>query len=295
MSRPTSMLYLATSSTPEMVYTMSKDVLPSTPDTLPIYIAEKLDALGRDPKEVDLNMIRVLLYTYREERLVCHEEVQELKNLEKKVLENQNNYKKETKHMNDRAKFSIRFFLLFPMLAGLAVFIIGSILKREALLKYIILLGFWPIKLAAVVILYHSYFPDGGFSDLIGIPYYVKPLVFENEEDDDWEDSMTSTELQSRQMAIVTGWEQARAERKEYFSNNFSSVSALICNWIYTAIRFGFIMELEKQKSIPFFGPSASSFFFVTEFIFSFSLLFLFFLQFLSEVGHGEDFKKSSV
>ncbi|EGT45783.1 hypothetical protein CAEBREN_08267 [Caenorhabditis brenneri] len=292
MSGPTSMLYLTTSSTPEMVYTMSKDILPSTPDTLPIYIAEKLDALGRDPKEVDLNMIRVLLYTNREERVVSHEEVQVLKNLEKKVLENQNNYKKETKHMNDRANFSTRFFLLFPMLAALAVFIIGSILKREALLKYIILLGFWPIKLAAVVILYYSYFPDGGFLDLIGIPYYVKPQVFENEEDDDWEDSMTSTELLSRQMAIVTEWEKLREERKEYFSNNSLSVSALICNSFYTVIRFGFIMELEKQKSIPFFDPS---FFLVTEFIFSFSLLFLFFLQFLSEVGHGEDFKKQSV
>ena len=92
---------------------MPKYQLPSTPDTLPLYIAEKLEALRWNPVEDDLDPVRVLFYTPQEERVISDEELQEWKKLEKKILENQNTYKKSTESIEKKAKYDVSFCTIF--------------------------------------------------------------------------------------------------------------------------------------------------------------------------------------
>ncbi|EGT45556.1 hypothetical protein CAEBREN_15925 [Caenorhabditis brenneri] len=192
---------------------MSKNILPSTPDTLPIYIAEKLEALGRDTKEADLNEIRVLLFMNQEERVVTDEELQEWKKSEKKILEKQDDYKKSTENIEKKAKYDLPLGMIITMLIKLCLKISQYILGVEYTGGSPRLASWWPIDFIVVAVyLFHFHGSDLRLKFLTVQP--VQHEVFENE-DDDWEDSMTSTELQSRQKAVLNRWRQLKKEREE--------------------------------------------------------------------------------
>ncbi|CAL2037856.1 unnamed protein product [Caenorhabditis brenneri] len=192
---------------------MSKDILPSTPDTLPIYIAEKLEALGRNTKEADLNEIRVLLLMNQEERVVTDEELQEWKKSEKKILENQKTYKKSTESIEKKAKFDLPLGMIITMLIKFGLKISQYILGVEYTGGSPRLASWWPIDFIVVAAyLFHFHGSHLWLKFLTAQP--VQHEVFENEDDDDWEDSMASTELQSRQKAVLSRWRQLKKERE---------------------------------------------------------------------------------
>ncbi|CAL2037855.1 unnamed protein product [Caenorhabditis brenneri] len=198
---------------------MPKYLVPSTPDTLPLFIAdnEKLDALGLSPEKDELDAIRVLLYTNQEERVISDEELQEWKRLEKKVLENQNTYKKNTESLREFIKHEIPLILLWILPISFSVRVLRFMFAAECHSNPFTLFDRWPIDLIVFAIyLYHFHGSELRLKQ--GTPDPVQPEVIENEEednDDDWEGSMTSTELQSRQKALVRKWEPIMQERVE--------------------------------------------------------------------------------
>ncbi|EGT45587.1 hypothetical protein CAEBREN_21951 [Caenorhabditis brenneri] len=257
---------------------MSKDIVPSTPDTLPIFIAGKLEALDWDTKDADLNEIRLLLYTYQEERMISDEELQEWKKSEKKILENQNNYKKITKRMEEDAKYFLPLGMIITMLIKFGFKILQYILQVEFPKEF---LSVWSIMDFIVVAIYLSYFhgSDLRLKFLTAKPP-VQPEVLENE-DDDWENSMTSTELQSTQKTVLNEWRQLRKERKEYVESSFlmSFVHCVII--FYCFIRLFAIKIVTLDESIKFFSCSTSleKLFLCVEYIFTVIILTLFLLQ----------------
>ncbi|CAL2037853.1 unnamed protein product [Caenorhabditis brenneri] len=253
---------------------MSKELVPSTPETVPALINRKFYDLYGEPGEDELNSIRELLNVVQEERVATDEEVQGLKKLEKKVLENQDNYKKDTEHSIIKAKNSVRLISVLILL----VFVCGYIgkLARFRVVVY------WPIDLIVVAIyLYSLYGSWLGFK--VGICKTAETEVLENEDDNDWQDSMTSTEIHSRQKALVNGWEQVQKERKELLKPNVWPFIARFLNLVYFALRVLAIHRITKEPSL-----FASSFFteptsLDVQFIISIVLVIYFFIDFLVE------------
>ncbi|CAL2037851.1 unnamed protein product [Caenorhabditis brenneri] len=256
---------------------MSEDPVPST---LAPFIVRKLDALGSDPKKDDLEALNKLLNTVPPERVVSDEEVQELKSLEKKTLKNQEMFKKEMEDRKKRGKFSIFFCLSFPLPFILSLIIYFNYPEFELVADFIILLGFWPVKSVAIVILFYFYRFDLGLK--LSTPKTVQPEEFENE-DDDWQDTMTSTELHFRQKALVDGWEQLRKERNERLDLNFLlAFFALFINLLYSSIWADFIDDFKHQSDsldILSFSIEPYSIFAFVEYIFSISMLLFFFIH----------------
>lgn len=265
---------------------MSVDLVPSPPSTVPTLIVRKLNDLGANPIIADLNGICELFDIVQEERLVSDEEVQELKNVEKKTLENQNEYKKETENMSEKLKFSIWYCLLFPLPLFLSVVIYGFIPKFIYVPGLVLLLNCWPFKLVAVVILFRLYGLNLGFEFGTPKPDHQPEML---EDDDDWQDSMTSTELQYRQEDIVERWDQLKCERKEYLFSSFWPLITIVINFAYSYLWAEFINDLFTNKeSISFLSLSSSSeptsIFLSVGYIFSCSMTLLFSAQFLVEL-----------
>ncbi|EGT45830.1 hypothetical protein CAEBREN_17743 [Caenorhabditis brenneri] len=193
---------------------MPKYLVPSTPDTLPLYIARKLDALGSFPNEEGLDAIRILLYTYQEERVISDEELQEWKKMEKKILAKQNTYKENTETNEKYAKYDN-----------------------------------------------------------------------ENEDDeDDWEGPMTSTELQSRQKALVRKWETIMKERAKRRGSSDLFFFALPFFMFYFAIHFIQIFGCSTLRRSSWFPlPTGELLLLFAESISTLLIYGLLFLRFLVE------------
>ncbi|EGT45833.1 hypothetical protein CAEBREN_22009 [Caenorhabditis brenneri] len=253
---------------------MSKELVPSTPETVPTLINRKFYDLFGEPGEDELNSIRELLNVVQEERVATDEEVQGLKKLEKKVLEDQNNYKKDTEHSIIKAKNSVDLIFLLTLL----VFVCGYISK---LTRFRVVV-YWPIDLIVVAIYLYSLY-GSWLGSKLGICKNVESEVLENEDDNDWQDSMTSTELLSRQKALVNGWEQVQKERKELLKPNFWPFIARFLNMVYFGLRVYAIHRVEKEPSLfvsSFFTEPTSL---DVQCILSIVLVIYFFIDFLVE------------
>ncbi|EGT45802.1 hypothetical protein CAEBREN_17116 [Caenorhabditis brenneri] len=193
---------------------MLKDLIPSTNDTFPTFIYRKLNTLGSNPTKSDLDFINELINepVQEEERVVPHEEVQEWKKLEKKALNDQNSYKKETKIMTKTEKYLIRFSFSLLLLVCFCWKILPYMLEDDENSEDpMLLLLSWPIDFIAVAIYIFCLYGSN-----LGALKPVKHQVLENEDDDDdWQDSMTSTELLSMQKVLVNEWNKLEKERTE--------------------------------------------------------------------------------
>ncbi|EGT45839.1 hypothetical protein CAEBREN_22415 [Caenorhabditis brenneri] len=227
-------------------FAMSKEFVLSTPIIFPYLITRKLDTLSAKPKEVDLNAIRELLDVVQQERVVSEEEVQEWKILEENILENQNNYKNETEEINNIMKYSKRFYWCYTYPA-MFCFCILEILTDEHFLGAmyktpIVFFNYllsWPVCFIAVAIyLYYSYGPTPVLV-LSNLKVYLQ-------------NSMTSIELQSRQEALLNGWEQLRKERKKVLESDTRSFIVRFANIIFFASRLTVCSSLMKEESIFF-------------------------------------------
>ncbi|EGT45835.1 hypothetical protein CAEBREN_23365 [Caenorhabditis brenneri] len=179
-----------------------------------------LAALHRpDPEEAKLKAIRDLLKGVQEEGVVSDEEIRKLKKLENELLKRQKMYKKLLGNWNQKWKFTTRFYMLFPIPFLLCVLFFGNSLA--AYCKFILLMSSWPVKSVAIVILFYFYRFDLNFP--------TWPEAPENE-DDDWQDSMTSTEFQSRGKALLNSWEKLKTER-----NNHNASENLVSQYFGSA------------------------------------------------------------
>ncbi|CAL2037846.1 unnamed protein product [Caenorhabditis brenneri] len=224
---------------------MSKDLVPPTPDTFPTFINQKLKDLDLMPKKTDLDVIRALLYMVQEERALSHEELQDWKKTEKEVLKDQNTYKKRTENMIKAEKCSIYFCVLFVLPISYCFYVLTKVLDDETC-KVVFKCG-WIINLIAMVV---YFFYLTGFNIRLGfvIPKSVK--ASENESSH-WQNSMTTTELQSRQKAFVSEWEELVKEVDDHPLLDLMSFLALLVNIGYFVLRFAVIQELVKEKSTP--------------------------------------------
>ncbi|CAL2037854.1 unnamed protein product [Caenorhabditis brenneri] len=183
---------------------MTEDPIPYPeliPRTLPILINEKLDALGAGLKKADLDVIRELLSVYQEDRVLSQEEIDEWIESERKILVDQSDYKNESEKIVERGKCACWFCLFFTLLI-LICFYKAVSPEYDFYLK---LLFRWPIHFVAILIhCLHLYISTRRVS---------KPVQVLEDVNDDWKDSMTSTELQCRQKALVNEWTQLLKER----------------------------------------------------------------------------------
>ncbi|CAL2037848.1 unnamed protein product [Caenorhabditis brenneri] len=261
---------------------MSKDLVPSKPNTFPDLIARKLDNLSEVPRKSDLEVIRELLDVDQEERVVSDKEVQRLKNLEKKTYANQNKYKKLEEQVKKSEKCSVFFFLFYilPLMLCHAVF--KRILDEDSRKIVFKVLSCWLINLIAVVIyLYQLYGSHLGLR--FGSSKPVEHNVFDNE-GCYWQGSMTSTELKSKQKTIVNSWEQILKVKP--LLNYILSIFAFlfhIFHILYFFVRFAVIHEIVAEKSTVFFNFSFLTepllIYYLFDYIFSFLFLALFVVQ----------------
>ncbi|CAL2037847.1 unnamed protein product [Caenorhabditis brenneri] len=222
---------------------MSKDVVPPTPDTFPTFINQKLNALGLMPKKADLDAIRALLYISQEERVLSDEELQDWKKSEKEVLEDQNIYKNRTENLIKTGKSAIYFCLLFTLPISLCFYILRKILDVET--SEVAFKWCWIINLIAMAI-YIFYLKRFNIRLFFVIPKTAK--VLENESSH-WQNSMTTTELQSRQKALVSGWEELLKEQNDNPLLIIMSTLSFFATMAYFGLRFVAIHELIKEKS----------------------------------------------
>ncbi|EGT45583.1 hypothetical protein CAEBREN_06928 [Caenorhabditis brenneri] len=260
--------------------------------TLAPFIVRKLAGLGSDPRPADLDALHKLLDTVPEERVVSDEEVQVFKNVEKKTLVYQKTFKKATEDLNERTKFTTRFCMLFSLPVLLSIIISGILPKFEVFGVCIFVLSFWPITLIAVVFLFHLYGFDLDFPFPVPVQYEVL-----KDEDDDWQDTMTSTELHFRQKALVNGWEQLEPEQLERLDSVVLFLSALLINLGHYSIRLLALHQFFRKNSDLFSSPSLFTeplaIFFVIEFIFSIFMALLFCAPFWVKVYQIITFKKN--
>ncbi|EGT45766.1 hypothetical protein CAEBREN_13812 [Caenorhabditis brenneri] len=176
---------------------MSEDLKPLTPRSLPTLINEKLNALGLDTKEADLNVIRELFSVQQEDRVLSQKEVWEWKESERKILVNLRNYKNDTENIVKRGKCSLWFCLFFTLPISFCIYEAVS-LDNEFYFK---LFFRWPIHFIAILIhFYHL--------SIVNTHQILEPVQVLGIVNDDWQYSMTSTELQSRQNSLVSEWTQ---------------------------------------------------------------------------------------
>lgn len=259
---------------------MPKVPEPSTLNTFPTFINRKLHALNSEPEECDLDAIRDLLDVVQEDRVVTDEEVQEWKRTEKKVLENQNAYKEKTKNTG---MIFLPEFLCFILFVKFCFKISQFILEVEFPKNWSYLVWCWPIDFILVAS-YLIFCSDLRLNVLPAKP--VEPVDYEVE-DDDWQYSMTSKELLSRQKALVNGWTQLGKERIEHRNPDFWCTISRHVNMVYFLIRFVAILHHTTREDSRFYSClTQSERFFVNVESFSSYLIFgLFFVEFIREKG----------
>ncbi|CAL2037849.1 unnamed protein product [Caenorhabditis brenneri] len=253
---------------------MSNDPIKTPPGTLPSFINRKLDDLGSQPTGADLNAIRVFLDIVQEERVLSYGEVQDWKRSEKKVLENQNTYKEKMKTNEAQGKCSIYFCMFFTLPVFLCVYLTES-LGETTPYFFTRMLVRWPINFIAIAIFFFY------MNSLSQAPKHVQS---KKSEDDGWQDSMTSTELQSRQRALVDKWELVKKQNKIELGLDRNINLACFFNMFYFVCRLiAVVVLMEKNAYILYFSSfkeDTLNAMLNIELLFTIVFIFLFYQQF---------------
>ncbi|EGT45707.1 hypothetical protein CAEBREN_10172 [Caenorhabditis brenneri] len=196
-------------------------------------------------------------HVVQDERVVSDEEVKEWKRTEKEIREKQNSRWLRRERRIKEADHELPILLLLVLIIKAGSVVLRSVFQVKFSEFNLQLLSCWPVDFIILPLYLICLYGSGRFK--IGIPEPVQPEVFENEDDDEWEDSMTTKELQSRQKALVNRWSTLEKKPVEHLKLNFWCSLVRFVNMTYFLVRVGVIAWPITENLSEFFLYSTKS------------------------------------